>query len=99
VVVKRGPQPTLVRLAGADGPPLAVPVEPVARVLDTTAAGDSFAGAYLAARLQGATPSQAAAAGNRLAARVVQHPGAVIPAAAMADLVGGAGPGSDLHVP
>lgn len=85
VVVKRGALPTLVRSAGADT--IAVPTEPVPQVVDTTAAGDAFAGAYLAARLAGATPANAAAAGNRLAARVVQHRGAVIPADAMADLM------------
>ena len=85
VVVKRGVQPTLVRYTGQ--PPTSVPTEPVLKVVDTTAAGDSFAGAYLAARLGGATPPQAAAQGNRLAARVVQHRGAVLPLAAMADLL------------
>jgi 2-dehydro-3-deoxygluconokinase len=85
VVVKRGAEPTLVRLAGQ--PVQAVPTLAVPRVVDTTAAGDSFAGAYLAARLGGATPAEAAAAGNRLAARVVQHRGAVIPAEAMIDLL------------
>jgi 2-dehydro-3-deoxygluconokinase len=81
LVVKQGAQPTLVRLAGAEV--AAVPTQPVARVVDTTAAGDSFAGAYLAARLSGATAVQAAAAGNRLAATVIQHHGALIPADAM----------------
>lgn len=84
VVVKRGAQPTLVRTA--DHALLEVPAEPVPQVVDTTAAGDSFAGAYLAARLAGGSAAQAAAAGNRLAARVVQHRGAVLPEAAMADL-------------
>ncbi len=85
VVVKRGAAATLVRLQGQA---LAeVPTERVAQVVDTTAAGDSFAGAYLAARLAGAGAAAAAGAGNRLAARVVQHRGAVIPAAAMADLL------------
>jgi 2-dehydro-3-deoxygluconokinase len=85
LVIKRGAAATLVRLAGPAV--LEVPTEAVAHVVDTTAAGDSFAGAYLAARLAGAAAPAAAAAGNRLAARVVQHRGAVIPAAAMADLL------------
>ena len=84
VVVKRGAEPALVRLVGQS--PQAVPTVPVPQVVDTTAAGDSFAGAYLAARLGGATPAAAAAAGNRLAARVVQHRGAVIARELMADL-------------
>jgi 2-dehydro-3-deoxygluconokinase len=56
-------------------------------VVDTTAAGDAFAAAYLAGRLLGWPADQAAAFGNRLAARVIAHPGALIPLAAMADLV------------
>ena len=81
VVVKRGVQPTLVRIAGT--PPLAVPVEDVPRVVDTTAAGDSFAGAYLAMRLTGIPPAASARAANRMAGVVIQHPGAIIPAEAM----------------
>ncbi|MEK0085771.1 sugar kinase [Benzoatithermus flavus] len=56
---------------------------PVADVVDTTAAGDSFAAAYLAARLRGAAPAAAAAAGHRLAGAVVRHRGAIIPREAM----------------
>jgi 2-dehydro-3-deoxygluconokinase len=85
VVVKRGAAPTLVR--GAGQACAEVPTVHVPQVVDTTAAGDSFAGAYLAARLSGQPAAEAAAAGNRLAARVVQHRGAVIPAEAMADLL------------
>lgn len=81
VVIKRGVQPTLVRVAGI--PPASVPVEAVSRIVDTTAAGDSFAGAYLAMRLAEIAPVAAARAANRLAAVVIQHPGAIIPADVM----------------
>ncbi len=81
LVVKRGALATLLRLGRA--PLQEVPTQRVAQVVDTTAAGDSFAGAYLAARLTGAEPAAAAAAGNALAAVVVQHRGALIPLAEM----------------
>lgn len=67
------------------GPGLDVVVEagPVSDVVDTTAAGDSLAAAYLAARLHGADPVAAARAGHELAGTVVCYPGAIIPPAAM----------------
>jgi len=52
-------------------------------VVDTTAAGDSFAAAYVAARLGGADPIQSARAGHHLAGVVVCYPGAIIPHSAM----------------
>jgi len=64
-----------------------VPAERDVRVVDTTGAGDSFNAGYLAARLGGAAPAAAARAGHRLAAAVVQHPGAIIPANAMPIMV------------
>jgi 2-dehydro-3-deoxygluconokinase len=63
-----------------------LPAEPVDEVVDSTAAGDSFNAGYLAARLLGAAPRDAAQLGNRLAARVIAHPGAIIPANTMADI-------------
>ena len=50
---------------------LRAPAEPVA-VVDTTGAGDAFAAGLLAARLDGAEPAEALAAGCRLAARAVE---------------------------
>jgi 2-dehydro-3-deoxygluconokinase len=71
----------------AGGPALSLPAVQVARVLDSTAAGDSFNAGYLAARLAGIAPDEAARQGNRLAARVIGQAGAVIPVAAMTDLM------------
>jgi 2-dehydro-3-deoxygluconokinase len=71
----------------AGGRTAEVPAEPVARVFDSTAAGDSFNAGYLSARLAGAEPDVAAMQGHRIAARVIAHPGAVIPPATMADLM------------
>lgn len=85
LIIKRGADATLVRADG--GPWHSVPTERVARVVDTTAAGDSFAAGYLSQRLRNASPEDAAHFGNRLAARVIQHPGAIIPLDAMRDLL------------
>jgi 2-dehydro-3-deoxygluconokinase len=60
-----------------------VPTTPAAVLVDTTAAGDSFAAGYLAARATGGSLVDAAIAAHRLAGRVVQHRGAIIPRAAM----------------
>lgn len=81
VVIKCGAEPTLICLAGEA--PVSVPVFKVTNVVDTTGAGDSFAGAYLAARLQGLSPEVSARSGNKLASIVIQHAGAIIPAEAM----------------
>ncbi len=62
-----------------EGPDLTVAIETVPDVVDTTAAGDSFAAGYLAARLQGADIATAARTGHRLAATVIRYSGAIIP--------------------
>jgi len=75
VIVKMGPAGALVANASGTQP---VPATPVPVVVDTTAAGDSFAGAYLAARLTGKPPVEAARLGAATAAVVIQSPGAII---------------------
>ena len=61
-----------------------VAAQRIEKVVDTTAAGDSFNAGYIGARLNGLAPAQAAERGNKLAAIVVQHAGAIIPASLMA---------------
>lgn len=80
VIVKRGPRGCLV---AAEGNCSEVIASPCLRPVDTTAAGDSFNGAYLAARLAQWSPEDAAAAGNALAGTVIMHPGAIIAQSAM----------------
>lgn len=58
-----------------------VPVAPVEKPVDTTAAGDSFNAALLAARSRGLAPKQAIIYAASVAAIVIQHRGAIIPKA------------------
>ncbi|HEY0630373.1 MAG TPA: sugar kinase [Sphingomicrobium sp.] len=73
VVVKMGSEGAFV-----DGTPVAppAPLKPV----DTTGAGDAFNAAYLAARLRGKSPAEAASSGHELAGWVVMRNGAIPPA-------------------
>ena len=78
LVIKRGAEPVLLHV---EGELTAIDVPSVSSVVDTTGAGDSFNAGYLAARLQGASPQQSICVGNRCAARVIGHRGAIIPRA------------------
>ena len=53
--------------------------EAVTKVVDSTAAGDSFNAGYLAAHLSGAPQAACLQAGHRLASRVIGMRGAIIP--------------------
>ncbi len=76
IVVKNGPNGALV--ANSAGHDL-VPVPEVVAPVDATAAGDGFNAGYLAVRLAGCKPGEAAATAHRLAGQVIRHRGAIAP--------------------
>ena len=77
VVVRAGADPALV--VWPHGRSLVAPVAGVVPV-DTTGAGDSFNGSYMAARLAGDGPEEAARKAHATAARVIQSYGALVDA-------------------
>ena len=76
IVVKDGAEPAL---AAWDGRRETIPAVLVANPVDTTGAGDSFNGGYLAARLAGDAPDVAARRAHAVAAAVVRVRGALAP--------------------
>lgn len=83
IVIKRGAESCLVAIG--DDALIEVPavrLDP-ARIIDTTAAGDSFSAGYLSQRLTGGSPQASAERGHLTASTVIQHRGAIIPLAAM----------------
>ncbi|MGE3066371.1 MAG: sugar kinase [Hyphomicrobiaceae bacterium] len=86
IVVKRGPDGAL---AHAERGTEDVPCPAIVAAVDTTSAGDAFNAGYLAQRLAGAAPREAALSGHRLAAVVIAHRGAIVPAAATAAVLDG----------
>jgi len=85
IVLKLGSEGSVIWSAGASAATRVAPMT-VSKIVDTTAAGDSFNAGYLYGRLTGKEPAAAAAIGNRLAAVKIQHPGAIIPRSAMPKL-------------
>ena len=76
IVVKNGELPATIRHEGKVETSAAVHV---ASPVDTTGAGDSFNGSYLAARLAGLPPLEATRRAHAVAAAVVQVRGALAP--------------------
>jgi 2-dehydro-3-deoxygluconokinase len=76
IVVKNGPNSAMVAASGERD---AVPVPDVVVPVDATAAGDGFNAGYLAARLAGRGPIEAATAAHKLAGQVIRHRGAIVP--------------------
>jgi 2-dehydro-3-deoxygluconokinase len=76
IVVKNGEFPATIC---HEGKVESVPAVQVAAPVDTTGAGDSFNGSYLAARLAGLSPAEAARRAHAVAAGVVQVRGALAP--------------------
>jgi 2-dehydro-3-deoxygluconokinase len=75
VAVKNGAEPAIVATRAARE---TVPAPKAARIVDATGAGDSFNGAYLAARIGGASQPEAAREGHRVAGIVIGEPGALV---------------------
>lgn len=83
IVVKDGAGPVTIRSGGET---VVVPTPSVGRIVDTTGAGDAFNAGYLAARVVGGDAVQSVAAGQRMAAAVLSHHGAIASKEAVAAL-------------
>lgn len=84
IVVKNGAGPCTI---STDGRTASVATSSLIEVADTTAAGDSFNAAYIAARLSGVGVEEAVHAGHNLAQKVIGYHGAILPAQETPDLV------------
>lgn len=83
VVIKRGADSCLVAIQGQSTLEIPAVKLPKEKVVDTTAAGDSFSAGYLAVRLTGGSAEEAAKRGHLTASTVIQYRGAIIPKEAM----------------
>lgn len=75
IVLKRGGEGCKIHYEGES---FDVPAERNVKVVDTTAAGDSFNAGYLYGRIKGKLPEEAALLGHKLASKVIGQRGAII---------------------
>ncbi|MBB1314404.1 MULTISPECIES: sugar kinase [Aliivibrio] len=85
LIIKRGSKDCLVVQNNQANYVAPYPVEKD-KIIDTTAAGDSFSAGFLAKRFCGGNALEAAYAGHVVAGTVIQYKGAIIPSNAMPDL-------------
>ncbi len=78
IVVKNSDRSSLA-FCTSNGQVHEVPALTTENVVDTTAAGDSFNAAYLAARIDGLEQKTAVHVAHRLASHVIAYPGALMP--------------------
>ena len=76
IILKDGAAGPVIWAAGLRS---AGPLKAATRVVDTSGAGDAFNAGYLASRLRGSSPEQAAVQGHELAIHVIGHRGAIPP--------------------
>ncbi|TCN32415.1 sugar kinase [Sinorhizobium americanum] len=76
IAVKDGANGVTLQFGGEER--LHIPAAPVAHIVDTTSAGDSFNGSFLARLAAGDTPAEAAAFAAHVAAAVIGHHGALV---------------------
>ncbi len=79
-VIRSGAEPCSIYMLGKH---YEVAADTVSTVVDTTAAGDSFSAAYMAARGGGCTIPVSARVAHRMAGYVIAHKGAIAPLDAM----------------
>lgn len=86
IVIKQGSSPCIIK-SGHDKVEVAATIVPANKIVDTSAAGDSFAAGYLSKRFCQHDVAQAARFGHAVAAQVIQHAGAIVPRTAMESLL------------
>ncbi|MGM8228662.1 sugar kinase [Cellvibrio sp. ARAG 10.3] len=75
VIIKNGPNPIVYQSPKGK---IEIAITQVDQAIDTTAAGDSFNGSYLAARARGLDPESAIRFASKISALVIQHRGAIL---------------------